>query len=76
MVTREALRQAIADLERLAAGMESPHARPTVSILARLYTTYAQVTLEAYGISIDLPGLCGDHLAHEFHGMSPADTRH
>lgn len=65
MVARDALRQAITDLERLADDAASSNRRPAVSVLARLYTTYAQATLEAYGISIDLPLLCGDHLMNE-----------
>lgn len=65
MVARDALRQAITDLERLADDDASSNRRPAMSVLARLYTTYAQATLEAHGISIDLPSLCGDHLMNE-----------
>lgn len=65
MVARDALRQAITDLERLADDAASSNHRPAISVLARLYTTYAQATLEAHGISIDLPLLCGDHLMNE-----------
>lgn len=65
MVARDALRQAITDLERLADDAASSNRRPAMSVLARLYTTYAQATLEAHGISIDLPSLCGDHLMNE-----------
>lgn len=63
MVTREALRQAICDLERLTDDEDISPSRPAVAVLARLYTTYAQATLEEIGVSIDLPTLCGDHLA-------------
>lgn len=65
MVTRDALKQAITDLERLADDGASSNQRPAIAVLARLYTTYAQATLEAHGISIDLPSLCGDHLLNE-----------
>lgn len=76
MATREALKQAISDLERLAAANMATRA-PTVTVLARLYTTYAQATLEAHGISIDLPNLCGDHLAHQSrHTFRPGPTTH
>lgn len=75
MVTREALRQAITDLERLAIGGDPErNRRPAAAVLARLYSTYAQATLEAYGISIDLPLLCGDHLAAE--AANDATTLH
>lgn len=76
MATREALKQAISDLERLATVEMAVYA-PTVSVLARLYTTYAQATLEAHGISIDLPSVCGDHLVHQKrHTFRPNPTRH
>lgn len=69
MVRLEALRQAIADLERLT--VENPvrdqfrdrrAPRQATAVLARLYATYAQAELEAHGIKIDLPQLCGDRI--------------
>ena len=82
-MTREALKQAIYDLERLAgerlagerlagerlAGEQSAEERgakndTAAATLARLYTTYAQATLEAHGVSVDLPSLCGDATVH------------
>lgn len=65
MVKLDALKQAITDLERLISDGQEQVARATVTVLARMYTTYAQATLEAHGISIDLPALCGDHLLHQ-----------
>jgi hypothetical protein len=65
MVARDALRQAITDLERLTDDPGAANQRPAASVLARLYTTYAQATLEAHGISIDLPSLCGDNLMND-----------
>lgn len=64
MVKLDALKQAITDLERLISDGQEQVARATIAVLARMYTTYAQATLEAHGISIDLPALCGDHLIH------------
>lgn len=61
MVTLDALKQAITDLERLAGNdADGRDRRPAVDVLARLYATYAQAMLEAYGIRIDLPQVCGD----------------
>lgn len=69
-MTLEALKQAIADLERLVIDGKDDDGRrrPAAAVLSRLYTTYAQATLEAYGISIDLPLLCGDRSGPEADG--------
>jgi hypothetical protein len=69
-MTLEALKQAIADLERLVndGKGDDGRRRPAVAVLSRLYATYAQATLEAHGISIDLVQLCGDRLSPETGG--------
>lgn len=56
MSQRDSLRRAIDELED--AGVA--RAEPGLSVLERLYTTYAQATLTAHGIHIDLDDLCDE----------------
>lgn len=60
MPQRETLRRAIDDLEESAAASVGPGE----SVLARLYTTYAQATLTEHGIHVDLVALCDDRRIH------------
>lgn len=60
MLQRESLRRAIDELEDSAAASGGPGE----SVLARLYTTYAQATLSAHGIHVDLAALCDDRRIH------------
>lgn len=56
MTQRETIRRAIDELE----SSDAAHVQAGLSVLERLYTTYAQATLTAHGIHIDLDALCGD----------------
>lgn len=60
MLQRETLRRAIDDLEDSAAAIIGSGE----SVLARLYTTYAQATLTAHGIDVDLVALCDNRVNH------------
>lgn len=56
MPDRMLLRDAIEAVETTASD-DPERAR---GVLARLYATYAQATLTALGIDVDLPAVCGD----------------
>lgn len=56
MSQRESIRRAIDELEDAGAA----HAEAGLSVLERLYTTYAQATLTDNGINVDLDALCKD----------------
>lgn len=59
MSQRESIRRAIDELE----GTGAACAAAGLSVLERLYTTYAQATLIAHGIHIDLDALCDERAA-------------
>ncbi|NYZ16304.1 hypothetical protein HL658_27500 [Azospirillum sp. RWY-5-1] len=59
MPQRDSIRRAIDELE----GTAAARAEAGLSVLERLYTTYAQATLTAHGIHIDLIALCDDRAA-------------